>query len=259
MTYNVQVGSGGYVGWKILERSMARQKEVFSQTVSEKSVKEYFTKNVSGISSADELVGNYKLLTVTLRAFGLDADINNRFFIKKVLEADPNDESSLVNRLADKRYLKMNQEMKLSGSASSRTVDAVAIITKYDDRSFEKNIGERYPEIELALNAQRELPSLASSETSDNAKWYQILGSKSLRQIFEVAYGLGSSFSALPIDRQLSEIKSKTEQFTGSDSAAQFESSTSVDSLVRRYLLRNQIQASSTASSHANALTLLRG
>lgn len=259
MTYNVQVGSGGYVGWKILERSMARQKEVFSQTVSEKSVKEYFTKNIASVESADELIKDYKLLTVTLRAFGLDADINNRFFIKKVLEADPTDESSLVNRLSDKRYLKMNQEMKLSASGSSGNIDATAIIKKYDDRSFEKNIGERYPDIELALNAQRELPSVASSSSSDNAKWYQILGSKSLRQIFEVAYGLGSSFSALPIYRQLSEIKSKTEQFTGSESAAQFKTTASVDSLIRRYLLRNQIKSSSTASNHANALTLLRG
>lgn len=258
MTYNVQVGSGGYVGWKILERSMSRQKEAFSQTASEKSAKDYFTKNIADVKTADELVGNYKLLKLTLRAFGLDADLSNRFFIKKVLESDPNDESSLVNRLADKRYLQMNQEMKLNSSDSSGSIDTASIISLYDQRSFEKNIGERYPDIELALNAQRELPKVASSTISDNAKWYQILGSKSLRKIFEVAYGLGSSFSALPIDRQLSEIKAKTTQFTGSESAGQFSTSSSVDTLIRRYLLRNQISSSASASPHANALTLLR-
>lgn len=259
MTYNVQVGSGGFSGWKILERSMSRQKEVFAQTVSEKSAQEYFSKNISKVTNADELVKDYKLLTVTLRAFGLDADVNNRFFIKKVLESDPADETSLVNRLADKRYLQMNQALKLDSGSSTGTINISDITEKYVDRSFEKNIGKRYPEIELALNAQRELPLLADSTISENAKWYQILGSKALRKVFEVAYGLGSSFSALPIDRQLSEIKSKADKITGSDSASQFNSADEIDKLIRMYLLRNQVQSSSNQSSHANALTLLKG
>ena len=238
---------------------MSRQKEVFAHASSEKSAQEYFAKNISKVTSADELVKDYKLLTVTLRAFGLDADVNNRFFIKKVLESDPNDESSLVNRLADKRYLQMNEALKLGGSSEARAIDISDISKKYVDRSFEKNIGERYPEIELALNAQRELPILADSTVSENAKWYQILGSTALRKVFEVAYGLGSSFSALPIDRQLSGIKAKAEQATGSDSASQFRGADATDKLIRRYLLRNQFQSSSALSTHANALTLLRG
>lgn len=259
MTYNVQVGSGGFSGWKILERSMSRQKEVFAKTLSEKSAQEYFMRNISKVNSADELVRDYKLLTVSLRAFGLDADVNNRFFIKKVLESDPADEASLVNRLADKRYLQMNQALKLGMESPTGEIDVSDLAEKYVDRSFEKNIGERYPEIELALNAQRELPSLADSTVSDNAKWYHILGSKALRKVFEVAYGLGSSFSALPIDRQLSEIKAKAEKITGSNSASQFKSSDETEKLIRIYLLRNQVNSSSSQSSHANALTLLRG
>ncbi|WP_323717988.1 DUF1217 domain-containing protein [Paracoccus aminovorans] len=258
MTYNVQVGSGGYTGWKTLERTMARQRQAFSQDTSIKSAQKYFSEKMPSAKSADDLIGDYRLLTVALRAFGLDSDINNRFFIKKVLESDPNDESSLVNRLADKRYLNLNQAMKVGGAETPKPVDVEAILTNYDTRSFEKNIGERHSDIELALNAQRELPQIAAADISENAKWYQILGSKSLRKIFEVSYGLGNSFAALPIDRQLTEIKAKTAQFSGSDSASQFESITSLDSMLRRYLLRSQIVNSSINSSHVSALTLLR-
>lgn len=258
MSYNVQVGSGGYLGWKILERTMTRQREAFSQDASVKTAQKYFSERINSVGSASDLVGDYKLLKVALRAFGLDADINNKFFIRKILESDPNDGSSLVNRLADKRYLKLNQALGFGVGSTSGQVDADSILAKYNDRSFEKNIGARYAEIEIALNAQRELPEISTAGSSENAKWYQILGSKSLRKIFEVAYGLGSSFSALSIDRQLSEIKKRTSQFTGSDSVSQFKSADSLDALLRRYLLRSQIQATSVNSGHANALTLLK-
>ncbi|WP_199261422.1 DUF1217 domain-containing protein [Paracoccus binzhouensis] len=132
------------------------------------------------------------------------------------------------------------------------------ILSLYEERSFEKNIGERYPEIELALNAQRELPQIAAMDVSENAKWYQILGSKSLRQIFEKAYGLGSSFSTLPIDRQLSEIKLKAEINSGSDTVGQFMQPEPLESLLQRYLLRNQISTTSTNLRFSTALTLLK-
>lgn len=258
MSYNVQVGSGGYIGWKTLERTLSRQRDAFSQNISIKSAHKYFSEKARLIKTADDVVSDYRLLTISLRAFGLDADISNKFFIKKVLEADPDDSSSIVNRLSDKRYLQLNQAMRLGVSGIPARIEFNDIISKYEIRSFEKNVGERHPEIELALNARRELPEIAATESSNNAKWYQILGSRSLRRIFEVAYGLGNSFSALPIDRQLSDIKSKTQSLTGSDSMSQFKSTDSLDALLRRYLLRNQIRAVSTRTPYSNALTLLK-
>jgi hypothetical protein len=108
MSYNVQVANGGYLGWKILERTAETQKAVFAKSAEMQRSRDYFVQNISKIQSAENLVGDYKLLSVALRAFGLDDDMNNRFFIRKVLEADPQDETSLVNRLPDKRYQKLN-------------------------------------------------------------------------------------------------------------------------------------------------------
>ena len=99
MTYNVQVGNGGYLGWKLLQRTLDTQQSAFSRSTELQRSRDYFTENISTIRSAEDLVSNYKLLSVALRAFGLDDDLNNRFFIRKVLEADPQDKTSLVNRL----------------------------------------------------------------------------------------------------------------------------------------------------------------
>ena len=97
MGYNVQVADGGYLGWKLLERTLDSQKQVFSKSAEIQRSRDYFVENISKVEAAEDLVGNYKLLSVALRAFGLDDDINNKYFIRKVLEADPDDESSLIN------------------------------------------------------------------------------------------------------------------------------------------------------------------
>lgn len=102
MTYNVQVGTGGYLGWKLLERTSERQKAIFEKDPQVQNSRDYFTQNISKVNDAEDLVSNYKLLSVALRAFGMDEDLKNRAFIKKILEADPSDSKSIVNRLTDK-------------------------------------------------------------------------------------------------------------------------------------------------------------
>lgn len=260
MSYNVQVGTGGYTGWKILERTMERQRDVFSQNYAVRSYKDYFSNKFPEVATAEQLVADYKLLTVALRAFGLESDINNRFFIRKILESDPDDSTSLVNRLADKRYLKLNQALAFHDTPDEREnkLEPLSIIEKFETRSFEKNIGERYTEIELALNAQREIAEIADLNISENAKWYQILASKPLRRIFEGAFGLGSSFASLPIDRQLSDMKHRTERLTGSDSVSQFSSSVALDSVLKRFLLLGQLNISSANTRYTTALAILK-
>lgn len=261
MTYNVQVGNGGYLGWKLLQRTMDTQQSAFAKSAELQRSRDYFTENISGISSAEDLVKDYKLLSVALRAFGLDDDMNNRFFIRKVLEADPQDEKSLVNRLPDKRYAKLNAAFALwnqSGETTDR-LPAEAITEMYTRRSFERNIGQQYQEIELALNAKRELAEIAGSDASNDTKWLKVIGSKPLRKVFEGAFGLGENFAKLPIDRQLSEFKARAERMTGSADLGQFADDDNIETLTKHYLLRTQIAATATSSRFSIALTLISG
>lgn len=259
MSYNDQIGPGGYASWKILERTMLRQRGALSQDHVIRSSKEYFSQRFPLVETADQFVNDYRILTVALRAFGLDSDISNKYFLKKVLEADPNDSGSFINRLSDKRYLRMNQALSFYAPLDERggVIDISSIIEKYEIRSLEKNIGGRYPEIELALNARRELSDLAASDASENVKWYQVLSSKPLRRVFEVAYGLGEGFSALSIDRQLYELKGRTGILTGSNDVSQFKSDEVLDIILKRFLLRSQINVSPVGSRYTNALVLL--
>lgn len=259
MTYNVQLGSGGYLGWKILERTADRQRAAFEKSTEIQSSRDYFAKNITKVENVDDLVSDYKLLKVALRAFGLDGDIRNRAFIKKVMEADQDDKKSIVNRLTDKRYLELNQAFKFGSKASSQKVDVQAVSTLYLTRSFEKSIGESHEELELALNAQRELPRLVSSDSSENTKWYSILSSTALRTVFEGAFGLPDSFSQLPVDRQLQEIKSRAERMIGTSDPAALAKAENMEKLIKRYLILSQTDQTSPSSRFSTALTLLRG
>lgn len=261
MGYNVQVADGGYLGWKLLERTLDSQKQVFSKSAEIQRSRDYFVENISKVEAAEDLVGNYKLLSVALRAFGLDDDINNKYFIRKVLEADPDDKSSLINKLPDKRYEQLNAAFKLwntpAPEGTTTTVDSKAITDMYVTRSFERNIGERHQEIEISLNAQRELKTLAEVDLSQKAKWYQIVGSKPLRKVFEGAFGLSSHFANLPIDRQVAELKSRTERLMGSSDIDQFSDSAKLDHLLKYYLIRNQAAQSASMSRYSSALAIL--
>lgn len=257
MTYNVQAGNGGYLGWKLLERTSEKQRSVFESDRKIESSRDYFSTNLPSVKSADDLIGDYRLITVALRAFGLDADIGNKAFIRKVLESDPSDKGSLVNRLTDKRYLNLNKAFALNGTESGvgNKISVDKILELYVSRSFEKNIGERYPEIELALNAKRELPSLTSGTSSETTKWYQIISSKPLRKVFEGALGLSSSFSRLPVERQAAELQGRFEKMSG-DKISNI-SVDSIDKLIKLYLIKSQFTEAPT-SPYAAALTILR-
>ncbi|MTH32988.1 DUF1217 domain-containing protein [Paracoccus limosus] len=260
MTYNVQLGSGGYLGWKLLQRTADRQRAVFEKDPQIQNSRDYFAQNIASVTEADDLVSNYKLLSVALRAFGLDDDLNNRAFIKKVLEADPSDGKSIVNRLSDKRYLKLNQAFGFgSGAAGDRKKLSIASIADlYVSRSFEKNIGQQHEEIELALNAQRELPGIIARNSSDSTKWYHIAASTPLRKVFEGAFGFPATFARLPVDRQVSEMKTAMSRMFGSPSPAALSKPENMDKVIKSYLIRSQINESAIATPYAAALTILR-
>ena len=84
MTYQPIIPFSGYAGWVVLQNTKENQQAAFNQSVTMQREVEYFRENISQITSAEDLVSDYKLLKVALGAFGLDDDINNKFFIEKV-------------------------------------------------------------------------------------------------------------------------------------------------------------------------------
>ena len=104
MSFQPTIPLGGVAGWTFLKRTLATQKSAHAASSQLDREAIYFREKIGTIKTAEDLVADRRLLRVALGAFGLSGDLNNRFFIRKVLESSALDTKSLANKLSDKRY-----------------------------------------------------------------------------------------------------------------------------------------------------------
>lgn len=262
MSFQPVVPFGGFAGWQFLKRTQEAQQSAHDNAAIIQNNIKYFRNNIAEINSAEALVSDRRLLSVALGAFGLDDDINNRYFIRKVLEDGTLKDDALANKLSDKRYLELSQAFGFGDFPTPRTVLSDfpdEIISAYKTRQFEVSVGEQNSEMRLALNVERELPKLADKDMSVDAKWFTVMGSQPLREVLQTALGLPQSFASIDLDQQLEVFKDRAESVFGSKDIAQFNNPEKMDELIRLYLARAQLAQQSFDLSPARAaLTLLQ-
>lgn len=262
MSFSPVVPFGGYAGWSFLQRTMERQTESFLTGAVMQRDEDYFREKIGQVRSARELVEDRRLLGVALGAFGLDADIDNRYFIRKVLEDGTLDPKALANRLADKQYLAFSQAFGFGDFAIPRTGlsdFADSIVLAWQTQQFERAVGEQDGDLRLALNAGRELATLAPRNLSEETKWFTIMGNPPLRQVFEKALGLPSSFASLDLDQQLSVFQDKAGRIFGEESVGQFADPEKTEKLLRTFLIRSEAGSGiSSVAAGAAALQILQ-
>lgn len=262
MSFTPAVPIGGYAGWTLLQRTLVQQTSALAESPEVARDTAYFREKIGAVTTAEGLVADPRLLRVALGAFGLGDDMANRYFITRVLGDGTLDATDLANRLSDKRYLELSRSFGFGDYAvpSTQLSDfADGICAAYIEREFESALDNTAPELRLALNAQRELAALAAKTSSDDTKWYTVLGNEPLLQVFQTAFGLGNVFGSLDVDHQLSTLKAKAETYLGSADFGQFETGAASEALIRLYLLRNQTAEGGAFSAAGTALSLLRG
>ncbi|MEE9426691.1 MAG: DUF1217 domain-containing protein [Paracoccaceae bacterium] len=262
MNFQPVLPFAGLSGWSFLERTRERQQEAFNSSTTIERDTEYFRENISGITSAADLVADRRLLSVALGAFGLDDDINNKYFIRKVLEDGTLETDALANRLADKRYLALSKafgfgDFSVSNTQLSDFPDK--IISAFQNRQFEISIGEQNSDMRLALGVQRDLDGILAKDTTENGLWFSIMGTPTLRRVFETALGLPSSLVVVSLDQQLKVFKDRAEQIFGSSELSQFSDPENREKLTRLFLIRSDATTQfSGTSPGAAAVTLLQ-
>lgn len=262
MNFTPVLPFSGYGGWAFLKRTMPSQTATFAKGPELKRDEDYFRAKIGAISTADALVADRRLLKVALGAFGLDGDIANKAFIRKVLAEGTLTDGAFVNRLADKAYQKLSAAFGFGDFATPRSKDTAfpdKILTAYRARQFEAAVGQQNGDLRLGLNTERELAALAAKTgTSENGKWFTIMGNPPLRRVFEQALGLPASLAAIDIDQQLTIFKDKAQAQFGDAGVSQFSDPVKVEKLIRRFLIRSEATAlASEVGPNAAALQML--
>lgn len=253
MTFQPVLLQGGVAGWRFLQKTAEQQKNLQNARPEQKRATQYFKDRITTVLSADQLVQDRQLREVALTSFGLASDIDNKYFIQKVLSEGTLNSGSLANKLSDNRYAELSDAFGFGNPGLPRTQIPdfpEEIIKRFEQQRFEESVGVVDPNMRLALSLERELGSATSRSQSNDAQWFSIMGSPPLRRVFEGALSLPSSFGRLDVDSQLTRFKSKAAQVFGTDQVKDFQAPEKLEQLRDKFLsssLASSVKASSTA------------
>lgn len=261
MSFQPVVPLSGYVGWRFLERTLESQQSAFAESQPVSRATDYFRENIGNVLTADDLVNDRRLLSVALGAFGLDDDINNKAFIRRILADGTTSDDALSNRLADKRYQEFSKAFGFGDGIVPRTVFSSfpdTIINKYETQQFQRAVGDQNNDLRLALNVSSGLSDIVDSTSSVNAQWYSIMGNVPLRTVFQTALGLPSGLESVDLDQQLEVFKERARSIFGTEKLSELTTPEQEDKLIRLFLIRAEAANISSASGASTALTLLQ-
>ncbi len=195
-----------------------------AMTATEPAVKTataYYEANIGSVTSIKEFVGNYRLLSYALNAYGLGDQIDARALVTKVLEGGVSNPRSLANTLGDPRWKAFAAAFNFAagGAASPSAANSVKTTTgDYLEQQLESDQGTQDVGVQLALYFERVAPTVTSE--------YGILADPNLLQAAQTILGLSPGGASTLRAQTLSELmplsdlkdpaklKTLTERFT---------------------------------------------
>ena len=171
-----------------------------AMTAAEPAVKTataYYEANIGNVASIQDFVGNYRLLSYALDAYGLGDQIDAKALITKVLEGGVSNPKSLANTLSDSRWKAFAAAFDFVGQGASSVSSASAVKTTtadYVEQQLESDQGAQDVGVQLALYFQRVAPTISNE--------YGILADPNLLEVAQTIFGLSPATSATNIDAQ---------------------------------------------------------
>ena len=172
-----------------------------AMTAAEPAVKTataYYQANIGKVTSIQDFVGNYRLLSFALDAYGLRDQINATALITKVLEGGVSNPKSLANTLSDPRWKAFAAAYDFAGQGGASSVSSASAIktttTDYVEQQLESDQGAQDVGVQLALYFQRVAPTITNE--------YGILADPNLLEVAQTIFGLSPARSATNVDAQ---------------------------------------------------------
>ena len=171
-----------------------------AMTAAEPAVKTataYYQANIGNVTSVADLVGNYRLLSYALDAYGLGDQINAKALITQVLEGGVSNPKSLANTLSDSRWKAFAAAFDFAGNGAPSVSSASAVKTTtadYVEQQLESDQGAQDVGVQLALYFHRVAPTVSNE--------YGILADPNLLEVAQTIFGLSPATSATNIDAQ---------------------------------------------------------
>ncbi|MGR3824810.1 MAG: DUF1217 domain-containing protein [Salipiger marinus] len=212
------------------------------------------------IAKPADLFSDIPLMLASFDFFDFPQTADRVPFANRVLSSDLSDPTSLANVHPDPRVKVFAQAFTFPETDPRRSYPAgfaEQIVENYLDRQFEIQVGEADPTLRLALSLDRELSTVVANGRTNDSRWFSVMASTPLREVFETMFGFPDSFGALDIDQQLVKLKQRAERVFGTDQLADLASSDKLEEMRRLYLTRSAVAANPLNSSATIVLSLL--
>jgi hypothetical protein len=165
---------------------------------------EYYLANIESIKSIEELIGNHRVFSYAMKAFGLEDMTFAKAFMRKVLTEGIDSRDSFANNLSDPRYREFADTFNFARHGEVTTIferTRQGTVDKYVRQTLEEDSGLQNEGVRLALYFERKASTITSA--------LGILADAALLEVVQTALGLSAATSALDIDRQAALIEER--------------------------------------------------
>lgn len=177
------------------------ERDAARETAEEES--SYYSENILGIRSAEELLADRRMVDVILVSNGFDPEEVTDEFLKEIFSSDLTDEKSFVNQQADGAWAEMlaSFNFDIEGNLTRDTVGtiqqrgaALETINQYVRQTLEENEGASNEAVRLALYFERKISGITDA--------YEIIADDALAEVFRITFGYTEDFSNMDVDVQ---------------------------------------------------------
>lgn len=235
---------------KLIDSTHDKQIETMSSSGQYARAVETFKERIGSISSPEELVKDYEVYSFVMKAFDLEDQIFGRAMIRKILESDPADKSSLVNKLTDDRFTDLNEAMGFTAEGGEQVVpdftDAdwqQGIIDKFFEQTLTNSYSDENENVGVALTFRDKVDSI------DN--WFDVLKNEDLSTFFRTALGLPKEMASIDVDRQAQLLAKSYDLSKLSDPDEQ-------ERLMTQFMAIADVENPQTSNIKSAALTILQ-
>ncbi|MDF1716231.1 MAG: DUF1217 domain-containing protein [Antarcticimicrobium sp.] len=242
-------GLNSQLALTLIDSTQDRQLESLKTQPQHARAAEQFRERIASITSPKELVQDYEVYSFVMRAFDLEDQIFGKGMIRKVLESDPSDETSLVNRLTDSRFGELHAALGFTTAAGAQAPDFSdaawqdGIVDLYFDRAYANGYADQNETVGAVLEFREEVAGIDS--------WYDVLKNETLTEFFQTALNLPSELSGLDVDKQAGILADKYDLSKLSDPGEQ-------ERLISRYVAISDVLNPQGFSAISAALSILQ-
>jgi Protein of unknown function (DUF1217) len=185
-----------------ISQNLSRYQQAIADEPAVKTASAYYAANIGGVTSIQQFVGNYRLLSYALTAYGLGDQVDNKALITQVLQGGVSSSKSLANNLANPNWAKFAAAFPFATDGASSISGASAIKTtetNYVEQDLESTEGQQDPGVQLALYFQRVAPTITNP--------LSIVGDTNLLDVARTIFGLPAETGATNVNVEASNIQ----------------------------------------------------